>query len=86
VHALVFLAQVEGPVLAEVAAGDEGAELEDGFCAGQTPPRACDIHSVLDEPSACAFDDPCGDNLLPLIILLIWCVLAAFAVAIFLSH
>jgi hypothetical protein len=31
------LAQVETPVLAEVAVGDEGAELEDGLSAVQSP-------------------------------------------------
>ena len=33
VDAFVFFAQVETPVLVEVAVGGEGAELEDGFGA-----------------------------------------------------
>jgi hypothetical protein len=38
VEALVFLPQVAGPVLVEVAGSDEGAELEDGFGAVEAPP------------------------------------------------
>lgn len=40
VGALVFLPQVEGPVVAEVAAGGQGAELEDGLGAFESPPCA----------------------------------------------
>jgi hypothetical protein len=37
---LVFLRQVEGAVFVEVATGDKGAQLEDGFGAVQAPPGA----------------------------------------------
>jgi len=39
VDALVFLAQVEGPVVIEVAVADQGAELEDGLGAIESPSR-----------------------------------------------
>jgi len=35
VVALVFLVEVEGPVTIEVAVGEQGAESQDGFGAGQ---------------------------------------------------
>ena len=38
VGAFVFLPQVKAPVWFEVAVGDEGAELEDGFGAVQAVP------------------------------------------------
>src|SRR5271157_6457379 len=58
----MFLAQVEGPVGVEVAAGDDGAELQDGLGAFESPSRARDIHSVLDDVPAGALDDPGGDG------------------------
>jgi hypothetical protein len=43
VDALVFLLQVEAPVVIEAAAGGEGAELEDGFGTVQSPSGAGDV-------------------------------------------
>jgi hypothetical protein len=43
VDALVFLAQVDGPVFVEFGGDGEGAELEDGFGAGQPPSGSCDV-------------------------------------------
>jgi hypothetical protein len=40
VDAFVLSAEVEAPVVFEVAAGDDGAELEDGLGSFQPPPRA----------------------------------------------
>ena len=60
--AFVFSAQVETPVLAEVAVADQGAELEDGFGAVQSPPGPCDVHAVFDQVTACSFDDAGGDR------------------------
>src|SRR4029453_12782091 len=62
VDALLFLGQVPGPVPVEVAVADEGAEFEDGFGAGQAPAGAGDVHAVLDQVAAGAFDHPGGDR------------------------
>ncbi len=62
VDAFVFAAEVEAPVVVEVAVGDEGAEFEDGLGAVQAPSGACDVHSVLDDVPAGAFDDAGGDG------------------------
>src|SRR5664279_6442403 len=59
VVAAEFLLLVPLPVLVEVAVGDDGAQVQDGARGG--PPRAGDVHPVLDEESCCAFDDPGGD-------------------------
>jgi hypothetical protein len=47
VDALVFLPQMEGPVFAVVAAGGEGAELEDGFSAVQFSPGDGEVLAVF---------------------------------------
>jgi hypothetical protein len=47
VGALVFAVEVELPVLVEVAVGDNGAEVQDGFGAGQAPAGAGDVEAVL---------------------------------------
>src|SRR3974377_1597305 len=62
VDALVLSAEVEAPVVFEVAAGDDGAELEDGLGSFQPPPRARYVHSVLDNVPASALNDPGGDG------------------------
>src|ERR1035441_8606554 len=62
VDTLVFAAEVVVPVGVEVAAGDEGAEPEDGLGAFQPPSRARYVHSILDDVPARAFDDPGGDG------------------------
>jgi hypothetical protein len=62
VDAFVFAAEAVAPVGVEVAAGGEGAELEDGLGSFQSPPGAGYVHSVLDDVAACAFDDPGGDG------------------------
>src|SRR5437867_2120891 len=49
VDAFVLAAEVEAPVVLEVAAGDDGAELENGLGAFESPSRACYVHSVLDD-------------------------------------
>ena len=56
------LAQVEVPVVFEVATGDEGAEFQDGLGAVEAPSRARYVHSVLDDVPACSFYDPGGDG------------------------
>ena len=45
VDAFVLAAEVEAPVVLEVATGDDGAELENGLGAFQTPSRACNSES-----------------------------------------
>ena len=40
----MFLGEVPGPVLVEVAVADEGAELEDGFGAVEAPAGASEVH------------------------------------------
>src|SRR5437763_10541379 len=62
VDAFVLSAEVEGPVVLEVAAGDDGAELEDGLGSFQAPPRARYVHSVLDDVPAGSLNDPGGDG------------------------
>src|SRR6266568_4922122 len=57
VDVFVFAAEVVAPVGVEVAAGDQGAELEDGLGAFEAPSRAGDVHSVLDDVPARALDD-----------------------------
>jgi hypothetical protein len=59
VDAFVLSAEVEGPVVLEVAAGDDGAELEDGLGAFQAPPRA---RYVLNDVPAGSLNDPGGDG------------------------
>ena len=58
----MFLAQVEGPVVVEVAAADVRSELEDGFGSVQSPPGSGDVHAVFDQPSGGAFDHAGGDR------------------------
>src|SRR5258708_2190559 len=60
VDALALLAEVEAPVVVEVAGGDEGAELEDGLSAVEAPSRSCDVHSVLDDACRPATRSPPG--------------------------
>jgi hypothetical protein len=62
VDTLVFAAEVVAPAGVEVAAGDEGAEREDGLSAFQPPSCARYVHSVVDDVPARAFDDPGGDG------------------------
>src|SRR5271166_7138456 len=62
VDALVLLAEVEAPVVLEVACGDDGAELEDGLGAFESPSCAGYVHSVLYEVPAGTLDDPGGDG------------------------
>src|SRR5260370_19180915 len=62
VDAFLLLAQVEAPVVVEVAGGDEGAEPEDGLGTVEAPPCARYVHSVLDDVPACSLDDPGGDR------------------------
>src|SRR6266536_2581495 len=62
VDAFVLAAEVVAPVGVEVAAGGEGAELEDGLGAFEAPSRACYVHSVLDDVPAGPFDYPGGDG------------------------
>src|SRR5664280_981079 len=47
VVAAEFLLLVPLPVLVEVAVGDDGAQVQDGFGARGGPPRAGDVHPVL---------------------------------------
>src|SRR5271165_1327346 len=62
VDAFVLAAEVEAPVVLEVAGGDEGAELEDGLGAFESPSCARYVHSVLDDVPAGPFYDPGGDG------------------------
>ena len=62
VDALVLAAEVVAPVVVGVAAGGEGAELEDGLGSFKSPSRAGDVHSVLDQPSCRSLDDSGGDG------------------------
>src|SRR5260370_28749791 len=62
VDALVLLAEVEAPVVVEVAGGDEGAEVEDGLGAFESPSCARYVHSVLDDVPAGTLYDPGGDG------------------------
>jgi hypothetical protein len=49
----VLAGGMEGPVVVEVAVGDQGAELEDGFGAVKAPAGAGDVEAVGDEVAAC---------------------------------
>ena len=82
----MLLAEVEAPVVIEVAGGDEGAELEHGLGTVESPPRACDVHPVLDDVPAGALDYPGGDGPALLqcggvvqVVLLVFQVAGAFA-------
>src|SRR6266508_3647890 len=60
--ALVFLGEVVGPVVVRVVVAGQGAEFEDRFGAGRAPAGAGDVHAVLDEVAAGAFDDAGRDR------------------------
>jgi len=62
VDAVSFLCEVVAPVGVEVAIAAEGSEFEDGFGAGESPAGSGDVHAVLDEVAAGAFDDAGGDG------------------------
>jgi hypothetical protein len=61
-----FLLLMPCPVGVEVAVGDDGSQLEDGFGSGQTPPCARYVHSVLDEVAAGTLYQAGGDRPAPL--------------------
>ena len=61
VDALLFLGQVPGPVLVEVAVAGHGAEFEDGFGAVQAPAGTGDVEAVLDQVAAWSLP-PQGDS------------------------
>jgi hypothetical protein len=54
--------EVEGPVGVEVAVGDQGAQLDDGFGAVQAPAGAGDVESVADQVPARPLDHAGGDR------------------------
>src|SRR5271163_782013 len=54
--------QVKGPVFVPVAAGADGAQLEDGLGDGESPARTGDAHSILHEVPAGTLDDTGGDG------------------------
>src|ERR1022692_1389863 len=60
--ALLFLLEVPGPVGVEVAVAVDGAELEDGLGAVETPSGSRYVHPVFDNVAAGAFDDPGRDG------------------------
>src|SRR5712691_9123878 len=62
VDAFVLAAEMEAPVGVEVAAGEQGAEFQDGLGAFESPSCARYVHSVLDDVPAGALDDPGGDG------------------------
>jgi len=62
VDAFVLAAEVEAPVVLEVAGGDEGTELQDGLGAFKAPSRARYVHSVFHDVPARSFYDPGGDG------------------------
>ena len=47
VVAFVLAVEVPGPVGVEVAVGEQGAELEDGFGGAGAPAGSGDVHAVL---------------------------------------
>ena len=53
---------MEAPVGVDVAAGDQGAEFQDGLGAFEPPSCARYVHSVLYEPACCALDYPGGNG------------------------
>lgn len=52
VKAFVFAGGVVAPVAVEVAAGDHGAQSQDGFGSGQAPAGAGDVEAVGDQVAA----------------------------------
>src|SRR5664280_3226499 len=44
VDAVTFLGEVVAPVVVEVAVAGDGAQFEDGLCAGEPPSGAGEIH------------------------------------------
>src|SRR5712691_3661802 len=62
VNAFVLAAEVEAPVGVEVAAGEQGAEFQDGLGAFESPSCARYVHSVLYEPACRALDYPGGNG------------------------
>ncbi len=62
VLAFVLASEVEMPVGAEVAAGPDGAQAEDGLGTIQAPASAGDVHPVGDQETACPLDDAGGNR------------------------
>jgi hypothetical protein len=58
----VLAFEVVVPVLVEVVIGSDGAEFQHCFGALGAPAGTGDVHAVLDEVSACAFDHAGGDR------------------------
>ena len=56
------MSEVKVPVLVPIATGLQGAELEDGLCAGEPPARACYSEAVLDQMTAGTFNDAGGNG------------------------
>src|ERR1700678_1522829 len=62
VVARVLPLQVKAPVGVPIAAGSQGAELEDGFGLGEAPAGSRDAETVLNEVATGAFDDTGRDG------------------------
>src|SRR5262249_48109664 len=58
----MFVCKVVAPVLLEVMVADDGAHLEDGLGAVETPAGAGDVHAVLDQVPTGTLDDAGGNR------------------------
>src|SRR3989442_15656911 len=63
VIALILLIFVEVPVRIEIAIDVKRPKFEDGFAALQSPPGASNLHAILDQVTASAFDHPRGNRI-----------------------
>lgn len=61
-NAVVFAVKVIGPVPAEVAVADDGAEPEDGLGSCQSPPGSGDLQAVADQVPGGSLDYAGGDR------------------------
>jgi hypothetical protein len=62
VKAIYLYPLVKFHVVCQITADLQRAQLEDGSGLLETPARSGDIHPVLDQMAARAFDDTCGDR------------------------
>src|SRR6266705_5128419 len=59
----ILLVFVEVPVRIEIAIDVKRPKFEDGFAALQAPPGASNLHAILEQVTASAFDHPRGNRI-----------------------
>src|SRR5438270_9625838 len=62
IEAAAFLLEVEVPVVVQVAAEEEGTQLDHGLGPGQAPAHSRSFHSIFDQVLAGSFHTAAGDR------------------------